>query len=290
MLNMGANMKFKGDLFKKGNIWQMRIYTPGGQKLLRSCRTSDEAEAKDILKKKLQNYEWKLANGKFFIRKKGFYEKDRIWYYSYYDEKKNKIAKSTGKKSYEEALEYFRQEIEPNLPKNRKYSRKINGKIYYYQSNDKLRKIWIQYIERLVLDKSSWIWRLWHHIKERQYHSKKRNRVIEANLEFEDLLDLMLSTNGRCQVSGIPFSDYKPPDSRSSPYIPSIDRIDPKIGYVKGNCRIVCFCVNLAMNEWGDEVIEMIGMSFIYKKLVSDYFDKIDFKDSLGFDFELPDF
>ncbi len=34
---------------------------------------------------------------------------------------------------------------------------------------------------------------------------------------------------------------------------PSVDRIDPKKGYVYSNIRIVCFSLNAAIGNWGDE-------------------------------------
>ena len=38
----------------------------------------------------------------------------------------------------------------------------------------------------------------------------------------------------------------------SHPMAPSIDRINPKRGYVKGNVRVVCVWFNLAKNRWTD--------------------------------------
>ena len=44
--------------------------------------------------------------------------------------------------------------------------------------------------------------------------------------------------------------------NKSAPHFrPSLDRIEPDHGYVKGNVRIVAFIVNLAMNEWGEEAL-----------------------------------
>jgi hypothetical protein len=33
----------------------------------------------------------------------------------------------------------------------------------------------------------------------------------------------------------------------------SVDRLNGRLGYVKGNVRLVCVAANLARNEWSDE-------------------------------------
>jgi hypothetical protein len=39
---------------------------------------------------------------------------------------------------------------------------------------------------------------------------------------------------------------------------PSLDKIIPKLGYVRGNVRVVCYQVNMALGEYGEEkLIEM---------------------------------
>lgn len=58
---------------------------------------------------------------------------------------------------------------------------------------------------------------------------------------------------GKCARTGIPF-EYK----RHSPFIPSIDRIDPAKGYIKSNCQLVCAIYNYAKNRYKDtDVLKM---------------------------------
>lgn len=58
-----------------------------------------------------------------------------------------------------------------------------------------------------------------------------------------------------CAVTGAPFSLQTMGRSRRKPLGPSIDRIDCAKGYEPGNVRVVCLAVNMAMNEWGEEVL-----------------------------------
>jgi hypothetical protein len=74
---------------------------------------------------------------------------------------------------------------------------------------------------------------------------------VEIDAYFVD--QLLVDQRWRCAVSGI---QLKPPFSATSkhhrdPFGPSLDRIVPARGYVKGNLRIVSNIVNSAMNEWG---------------------------------------
>jgi hypothetical protein len=52
----------------------------------------------------------------------------------------------------------------------------------------------------------------------------------------------------RCELTGTPF-DLSPGRKFNSP---SIDRIDPKLGYIPGNIRVVCHAMNAAMGDWGE--------------------------------------
>lgn len=78
-------------------------------------------------------------------------------------------------------------------------------------------------------------------------------RKIPFFLTLDDLLEMYRRSNGVCEVSGIKFSLNKHGDWRARPWVPSVDRIDTKGPYVNDNCRLVCYYVNQAINEFGLE-------------------------------------
>ncbi len=56
-----------------------------------------------------------------------------------------------------------------------------------------------------------------------------------------------------CELTGLPF-DLRP-GGKVQPYSPSVDRIDPALGYIQSNCRLVITAVNFAKNVWTDDVL-----------------------------------
>ena len=92
-----------------------------------------------------------------------------------------------------------------------------------------------------------------------------RDRAKRKNLPFDldiDWLSLKLDI-GKCELSGISFEQEIVKQYRSNPFGASIDRIDPNLGYVKTNCRLICFCVNMARSDWGDEILFKMARGII---------------------------
>lgn len=89
----------------------------------------------------------------------------------------------------------------------------------------------------------------------RSLHTEaKRNakrREIPYSLTLQDVRSLVAQANGRCQLTGIAFTEEIVNGSRTKPYRPTIDRIDNSHGYHPDNVRLVCVAVNAAMREWG---------------------------------------
>lgn len=83
-----------------------------------------------------------------------------------------------------------------------------------------------------------------------------KRRGISMSLTPMEFAVICKRSDGRCEVSGIPFSEDRIEGVASfrRPYMPSLDRIDSTKGYDAGNCRLVCTSVNLAMNEWGADL------------------------------------
>ena len=78
--------------------------------------------------------------------------------------------------------------------------------------------------------------------------AKRRN--IPFELSKDEFVELVLSSRGRCALTGIQF-DFTPTEtSRYRPWAPSVDRINHLEGYTLDNCRVVCVIVNNALNQF----------------------------------------
>jgi hypothetical protein len=84
-------------------------------------------------------------------------------------------------------------------------------------------------------------------IKRAQRGAKKRG--IDFAITQADILPMLRV--GTCPMSGYKFRyTYGAYD----PYAPSIDRIDSNKGYVPGNVRVICYILNVGMNQFGFDV------------------------------------
>jgi len=88
----------------------------------------------------------------------------------------------------------------------------------------------------------------------RRARKSAKTRGIEWDLSVDEMLQLGYEAKNRCQVSGIRFV-YTPTGTGKRPWMPSLDRIDPRGPYTKANVRLVCAAVNLARNGWTDDVL-----------------------------------
>jgi hypothetical protein len=52
-------------------------------------------------------------------------------------------------------------------------------------------------------------------------------------------------------------------NGKTNPFAPSIDRINPSIGYTKDNIRLVCASVNFALNEFGEDIFRKICKAYL---------------------------
>lgn len=72
---------------------------------------------------------------------------------------------------------------------------------------------------------------------------------------------------GVCSVTDMPLDmTWHQGDTHSSPWRPSIDRIDGSKGYTKDNCRIVCWIYNVAKYEWTDDEVLTMAEALIGKR------------------------
>lgn len=100
-----------------------------------------------------------------------------------------------------------------------------------------------------------------------------KNRAKTGSLAFdldkEHLINLWEEQDGRCAISGRLFDLARPSEIESvKANAPSLDRIEPKKGYVKGNVRLVCYQVNTALNEYGEAALRSLCKDIIANEIV----------------------
>jgi hypothetical protein len=92
-----------------------------------------------------------------------------------------------------------------------------------------------------------------------------KSRNLEFSITLTDLKDLAMAGSGRCALTGIEFEYGISQEAAASKsrrkrlWAPSIDRIDPDIGYTPANIRIICSAVNIARQEFSDEILLKIA-------------------------------
>lgn len=94
-----------------------------------------------------------------------------------------------------------------------------------------------------------------------------KKREINFEITKENIEQITSRANGRCELTGIIFSFDRFNDKNIRPWSPSIDRIDSEQGYTKDNIRLVCTAVNLALNQFGEDVLMKISKALIKRKL-----------------------
>jgi hypothetical protein len=85
--------------------------------------------------------------------------------------------------------------------------------------------------------------------RRRTKQRKKKGRNHEFTLTLAKLKNLIMIQNGKCSISGavLVFKPYS--DNQAS-----VDRIDNNIGYVDGNCRLVCLEFNTSV-KWSRKIL-----------------------------------
>ncbi len=89
---------------------------------------------------------------------------------------------------------------------------------------------------------------------------RARAKGVVFDLDSQAIDDLQrVIDRGICELSGLPFVL----DGPRSAFSPSLDRIDPALGYVACNVRIVLHALNAALGDWGEDVFGKIAEAFV---------------------------
>jgi hypothetical protein len=68
--------------------------------------------------------------------------------------------------------------------------------------------------------------------------------------------------NGACELSGIPFELA----GVRNAYQPSIHRLNNNRGYTKRNCKVVCWGLNAAISDFGEDIFASIAKRYLKAK------------------------
>ena len=138
--------------------------------------------------------------------------------------------------------------------------KRYHEEVISFTANKKLTCLsdkWRKTVNEAMCDSQSWFYNF---LSGRKRRGKKNGG---CSIGKDELKAILLASNGRCQITGIEFSFDKPNASKYCPFKPSVDRIDPKEGYHIRNIRIVCFCINVAMNTWGEGDFPRLARYFV---------------------------
>lgn len=97
---------------------------------------------------------------------------------------------------------------------------------------------------------------------------KKRSKLKGLAFDLDPhVLDIQRRIDaGYCELTGYPF-DLTPAGVGSRRFnSPSLDRIDCKRGYTYDNVRVVLTLVNVALNEWGEDVLREVMLHWLASK------------------------
>lgn len=78
-----------------------------------------------------------------------------------------------------------------------------------------------------------------------------RNRAKQKGMEFDLTKEWVKARSEKCELSGLPFRPEYDGVHGRNPFAPSVDRIDSSKGYTQDNCRVILYCLNMGLGQWG---------------------------------------
>jgi hypothetical protein len=98
--------------------------------------------------------------------------------------------------------------------------------------------------------------------------AKKRNLSFDLSADF--LQQLWNSQKGLCAITRLPLIIPQGTSGKANPFSPSVDRIDPTIGYLRHNVRLTCYAVNCCLHDFGIKVFHRIATAYL-KNIILDF-------------------
>lgn len=98
--------------------------------------------------------------------------------------------------------------------------------------------------------------RIWKRIENARSRAKKKG--LPFAIGINDVRNIVDRSGGRCEVSGVAFA-------ARGPFQPSLDRINPALGYTPENVRLVCLITNTAMLHYGEDASRAIAVAYCQK-------------------------
>lgn len=86
-----------------------------------------------------------------------------------------------------------------------------------------------------------------------------KRRETDCHVTVDDLLIMWGEQHGLCALSGLQMTH----GIGLRPTSVSVDRLNPDIGYVKGNIRLVCVALNSLRGPWSDQEAISVALAFV---------------------------
>lgn len=89
-------------------------------------------------------------------------------------------------------------------------------------------------------------------LKNAKYRAEYKNVPFDIDLNY--LLDLWSKQSGKCSLTGFSFElGPSPKKGYAKRNAVSLDRLQPELGYIKGNVRFITYQANCAKGSFSDE-------------------------------------
>jgi hypothetical protein len=137
----------------------------------------------------------------------------------------------------------------PGKPGDRKFHIRYHGLEYAQKAHPiPTKPIW-----RPVTDQEHFIDNLVRKAKERSRRSGRR-----FDIDSRWVIEQCAKQGWCCALTGVNFQ-FETDHRRWCLYAPSMDRMDPNMGYTKDNVRIVLLGLNIALNDFGLEFFDKLA-------------------------------